>query len=273
MPVLIVFFQIWVTKFLAEFEGMYSSFTVGNDGIFVQLLMRINWKWIPVESMLMQIFIFAMMLLIEMEVTDNYIHLIFKVKVIQLCQHCQLCVLRKTLMLCGRHGWCLIEHPGMTLTDHNALLYLIVIDCSRAALCTAHTTVTDWHERLSLVKSLPTQYSVYHSCVKKWTFWITLKEQDLKWRVNLTEDPKPLPLIFQTGISIIVKENWCFRSQISPFLQSFHSFKSTVLRANGCAIMKILLIKIVHETSLLCPRRTLVYFWSLKHSCTCGSDK
>ena len=36
-----------------------------------------------------------MMLLIEIQVTDNYINLIFKVKAIRKCQHFQLCVLRE----------------------------------------------------------------------------------------------------------------------------------------------------------------------------------
>ena len=34
-----------------------SSFPVLHFGIFVQIVMRINWKWIPVESISMQIYI------------------------------------------------------------------------------------------------------------------------------------------------------------------------------------------------------------------------
>ena len=40
------------------------------------------------------------MLGIKIETTDNYIHLDFKVKPIQKCQRCQLCVLRENSIEC-----------------------------------------------------------------------------------------------------------------------------------------------------------------------------
>ena len=45
-------------------------------------------------------FTFAMMFYIKIEVIDNYIHLILKVKEIQKRQHCLLCVLRENSIAC-----------------------------------------------------------------------------------------------------------------------------------------------------------------------------
>ena len=70
---------------------------IGNVGIFVQLLMKINFKWQPVEKILMQIYI-CHDVCIKIEVIDNYIHLILKVKAIQKVQHYQFCVLWENLI-------------------------------------------------------------------------------------------------------------------------------------------------------------------------------
>ena len=55
---------------------------VGSISIFVQVIIRTNLKW-PREESILSKFIFVMMLWINIQMIDNYILLIFKVKSIQ----------------------------------------------------------------------------------------------------------------------------------------------------------------------------------------------
>ena len=59
-----------------RFPAIYK---VDNIGIFVQIIMKINWKWLLMISIILQIYI-CYDLSIENKENDNYINLVVRVK-------------------------------------------------------------------------------------------------------------------------------------------------------------------------------------------------